>query len=131
MFIFLLLYPVPLSNNDFISRYVFLYRIIFSVMNYFMFFFHVIIGFFDSISRIFLGAGIGILTVARIDRSLLPRGYEHLDNGKIISMTNTGVYEGNDHLHIFLLFFRVTLFLIHFGFKSGGQYSFVLVAETG
>jgi hypothetical protein len=34
----------------------------FSVVNYFMFFFHVIIGFFDSISRIFLGAGIGILT---------------------------------------------------------------------
>ena len=92
MLMLLLLYRVPLSNNNCISRYVFLYRKMFSVVNYFMFFFHVIIGFFDSISRIFLGAGIGILTVARIDRSLLPRGYEHLDNGKIISMTNTTVY---------------------------------------
>ena len=92
MLMFLLLYRVPLSNNNCISRYVFLYRKMFSVVNYFMFFFHVIIGFFDILSRLFLGAGIGILTVARIDRSLLPRGYEHLDNGKIISMTNTTVY---------------------------------------
>jgi hypothetical protein len=51
-----------------------------------MFFFHVIIGFFDSISRIALGAGIGILAVERNDRSWLPRGYEHIYNGKIIIM---------------------------------------------
>jgi hypothetical protein len=92
MLMFLLLYRVRLLNNNFISRYVFLCRKMFNVVNYFMFFFHVIIGFFDSISRIFLGAGIGILTVARIDRSLLPRGYERLDNGKIIIMTNNTVY---------------------------------------
>ena len=62
----------------------------FSVLNYLMFFFHVIIGFFDSISRIALGAGIGILAVERIDRNVLPRGYEHIDNDKITSVTNTG-----------------------------------------
>jgi hypothetical protein len=33
---------------------------------------------------IVLGAGIGILAVERIDRNVLPRGYEHIDNGKII-----------------------------------------------
>jgi hypothetical protein len=46
-----------------------------------MFFFNVIIGFFGCISRILLGALIGILSMARIDRSLLPSGYEHLDSG--------------------------------------------------
>ena len=98
---FLLLYCVLLStNNNFISRYIFLYRKMFSVLNYLMFFFHVIIGFFDSISRIALGAGIGILAVERNDRNVLPRGYEHIDNDKITSVTNTGgVYYWNDHLH--------------------------------
>jgi hypothetical protein len=57
-----------------------------------MFFLHVIIGFLDNISIIFLGAGIGILAVERNDRSWLPRGYEHIYNGKIIIMTNTAEY---------------------------------------
>ena len=64
----------------------------FNVMNYLMFFLHVIIGFLDNISIIFLGAGIGILAVERNDRSWLPRGYEHIYNGKIIIMTNTAEY---------------------------------------
>jgi hypothetical protein len=46
-----------------------------------MFFFNVMTGFFGCISIILLGTLIGILTVARIDRSLLPSGYEHLDSG--------------------------------------------------
>jgi hypothetical protein len=41
----------------------------FNVMNYLMFFLHVIIGFLDNISIIFLGAGIGMLAVERNDRS--------------------------------------------------------------
>jgi hypothetical protein len=45
-----------------------------------MFFLHVIIGFLDNISIIFLGTGIGILAVEQNDRSWLPRGYEHIYN---------------------------------------------------
>lgn len=62
-------------------RFLFFFRKLFSVLMYFMFFFHVIIGFLTCIRRILLGGAIGILTLARIDRSLLPRGFEQLDSG--------------------------------------------------
>ena len=81
-----------------------MYKKIFKVVNYLMFFLHVIIGFLDNISIIFLGVGIGILAVERNDRSLLPRGYEHIDNGKIINMTNTVRYTNETTIYIFSFF---------------------------
>ncbi|XP_052094984.1 stimulated by retinoic acid gene 6 protein-like [Mytilus californianus] len=86
-------------------------RKLFSVLMYFMFFFHVIIGFFTCIRRILLGGAIGILTLARIDRSLLPRGYEHLDSGyaTYVGLIMLELYHRNPILIVFCEELRQTL----------------------
>ncbi|XP_071157759.1 stimulated by retinoic acid gene 6 protein-like [Mytilus edulis] len=86
-------------------------RKLFSVLMYFMFFFHVIIGFLTCIRRILLGGAIGILTLARIDRSLLPRGFEQLDSGykSYVGLIMLELYHRNPILIVFCEELRQTL----------------------
>ncbi|CAC5380464.1 STRA6 [Mytilus coruscus] len=53
----------------------------FNVLSFFMFFFHVIIGFVSCVSRIMIGLVIGMVSLARIDRCMLPMGFEKYDKG--------------------------------------------------
>ncbi|VDI33652.1 Hypothetical predicted protein, partial [Mytilus galloprovincialis] len=53
----------------------------FNILSFFMFFFHVIIAFVSCLTRITAGLWIGLISLARIDKYMLPRGYEKQDTG--------------------------------------------------
>lgn len=75
----------------------------FNVTTFFMFFFHAIIGFFASISRILISVVIGVVSLARIDRCMLPKGFEKYDKGysTYIGMIMVDVYHRNPIMTVF------------------------------
>ncbi|CAH3020701.1 unnamed protein product, partial [Porites evermanni] len=57
-------------------------RRLFSIMSYF-FFFNILVGLFSGFLRIILGIVVGLVFLARIDRSTLMQGFQRLDRGII------------------------------------------------
>ncbi|XP_035385691.1 stimulated by retinoic acid gene 6 protein-like isoform X2 [Electrophorus electricus] len=49
--------------------------------NYFFFFYNVILGVGSCVLRLFANSFVGLLLVSRIDRTIMPRGYELMDKG--------------------------------------------------
>ncbi|XP_076869633.1 stimulated by retinoic acid gene 6 protein-like isoform X2 [Brachyhypopomus gauderio] len=49
--------------------------------NYFFFFYNVILGLGTCVLRLFINSFVGLLLVSRINRSIMPRGYEIMDIG--------------------------------------------------
>ena len=56
-------------------------RQLFSIASYFFFFYNIILGFFAALIRILKGLLLGIIFMARIDRTCLMQGYETWDKG--------------------------------------------------
>ncbi|XP_076093944.1 stimulated by retinoic acid gene 6 protein-like [Mytilus galloprovincialis] len=54
---------------------------VFNILSFFMFFFHVIIGVVGCLNRIMIGLAIGLISLARLDRCMLPMGFEKYDKG--------------------------------------------------
>ena len=50
-------------------------------MSYFFFFFNILVGLFSGFLRITLGIVLGVVFLARIDRSTLMQGFQRLDRG--------------------------------------------------
>ncbi|XP_052095156.1 stimulated by retinoic acid gene 6 protein-like [Mytilus californianus] len=76
---------------------------IFNILSFFMFFFHVIIGFISCINRILIGLLIGLVSLARIDKCMLPRGFEKFDKGysTYIGMLMVEVHHRNPVASVF------------------------------
>lgn len=75
--------------TDIIIRYhlppylivVFVNRRFFTIFSYFFFFYGILVGFFTCLQRVAIGVVIGVLQLLRLDRCLLPRGWEEWDAG--------------------------------------------------
>ncbi|KAK0139553.1 Stimulated by retinoic acid gene 6 protein-like [Merluccius polli] len=53
----------------------------FSCFSYFFFFYNVVLGLTTCVQRLFCSLGIGTVLLARIDRTIMPKGYETRDLG--------------------------------------------------
>ncbi|XP_076093951.1 stimulated by retinoic acid gene 6 protein-like isoform X2 [Mytilus galloprovincialis] len=75
----------------------------FNILSFFMFFFHVIIGFVSCLTRITTGLWIGLISLARIDKYMLPKGYEKQDKGysAYIGMLMVEVHHRNPVASVF------------------------------
>ena len=56
-------------------------RRLFSILSYFFFFFNILVGLFSGFLRIIFGIVLGVVFLARIDRSTLMQGFQRLDRG--------------------------------------------------
>ena len=56
-------------------------RRLFSIMSYFFFFFNILVGLFSGFLRITLGIVLGVVFLARIERSTLMQGFQKFDEG--------------------------------------------------
>ena len=56
-------------------------RRLFSIMSYFFFFFNILVGLFSGFLRITLGIVLGVVFLARIERSTLMHGFQKFDEG--------------------------------------------------
>ncbi|EDO30951.1 predicted protein, partial [Nematostella vectensis] len=54
---------------------------LFHICTYFLFFFNIFLGVVSCLTRILIGAGIGVLFLARTQKSLVARDYELMDPG--------------------------------------------------
>ena len=76
-----------------IDWFIFLYcRRLFSIMSYFLFFFNILVGLFSGFLRITLGIVLGVVFLARIDRSTLMQGFQRLDRGMSKSLKGETVH---------------------------------------
>ena len=50
-------------------------------MSYLLFFFNILVGLFSGFFRIILGMVLGVVFLARIDRSTLMQGFQRFDEG--------------------------------------------------
>ncbi|XP_076093948.1 stimulated by retinoic acid gene 6 protein-like [Mytilus galloprovincialis] len=75
----------------------------FNILSFFMFFFHVIIGFISCLNRILIGLLIGLVSLARIDKCMLPKGFEKFDKGysTYIGMLMVEVHHRNPVASVF------------------------------
>ena len=55
-------------------------------MSYFLFFFNILVGLFSGFLRITLGIVLGVVFLARIDRSTLMQGFQRFDRGMLKSL---------------------------------------------
>ena len=55
-------------------------------MSYFLFFFNILVGLFSGFLRIIFGIVLGVVFLARIDRSTLMQGFQRLDQGMLKSL---------------------------------------------
>ncbi|XP_062592132.1 stimulated by retinoic acid gene 6 protein-like [Saccostrea cucullata] len=69
-------------------------RRVYQNLSYFLFFYYILIGLFRCVYRVLVSMCLGILNIARMDRSLLFPGYEHFD---ISYMTYLGFLEVELH----------------------------------
>ncbi|KAF5891616.1 stimulated by retinoic acid 6 protein-like isoform X1, partial [Clarias magur] len=60
--------PIALNN-----------RKVFHNVNYFLFFFNVILGLMSCIERLMKSTAVGLMLLSRIERAIMPRGFENLD----------------------------------------------------
>ena len=67
-------------------------RRLFSIMSYFFFFFNILVGLFSGFLRITLGIVLGVVFLARIDRSTLMQGFQRLDRGMWKSLKGETVH---------------------------------------
>ncbi|CAH3199153.1 unnamed protein product [Porites evermanni] len=67
-------------------------RRLFSIMSYFSFFFNILVGLFSGFLRIILGIVLGLVFLARIDRSTLMQGFQRLDRGMWKSLKGETVH---------------------------------------
>ena len=65
---------------------------LFSIMSYFLFFFNILVGLFSGFLRITLGIVLGVVFLARIDRSTLMQGFQRLDRGMSKSLKGETVH---------------------------------------
>ena len=76
-----------------IDWFIYLYcRRLFSIMSYFLFFFNILVGLFSGFLRITLGIVLGVVFLARIDRSTLMQGFQRLDRGMSKSLKGETVH---------------------------------------
>ncbi|VDI19263.1 Hypothetical predicted protein [Mytilus galloprovincialis] len=75
----------------------------FNILSFLMFFFHVIIGFVSCLTRITAGLWISLISLARIDKNMLPKGYEKQDTGysAYIGMLMVEVHHRNPVASVF------------------------------
>ena len=55
-------------------------------MSYFFFFFNILVGLLSGFLRITLGIVVGLVFLARIDRSTLMQGFQRFDRGMLKSL---------------------------------------------
>ena len=61
-------------------------RRLFSITSYFFFIFNILVGLFSGFLRITLAIVLGVVFLARIDRSTLTQGFQRLDGGMLKSL---------------------------------------------
>ncbi|XP_053321768.1 stimulated by retinoic acid gene 6 protein-like [Spea bombifrons] len=83
----------------------------FQNFSYFLFFYNVIVGFGSSIKRLVHSLVFGSLLIGRIDRTLLPRGFETMDTGHKtwIGMLYVDLYHNNPVLKSFCYILLTTV----------------------
>lgn len=59
-----------------------LLRRAFHNFNYFFFFFNMILGVMNCLLRVIKSAAVGLMLVSRIERTIMPEGFETLDSSK-------------------------------------------------
>lgn len=59
-----------------------LHRKVFHNFNYYFFFFNMMLGIMSCIMRLVKSAAVGLMLVSRIERTIMPEGFEALDSSK-------------------------------------------------
>ena len=77
--------------SDWLIYYLYCRRL-FSIMSYFFFFFNILVGLFSGFLRIIFGIVLGVVFLARIDRSTLMQGFQRLDRGMSKSLKGETVH---------------------------------------
>ena len=67
-------------------------RRLFSIMSYFFFFFNILVGLFSGFLRITLGIVVGVVFLARLERSTLMQGFQRFDEGMSKSLKGKTVH---------------------------------------
>lgn len=74
---------VVCSNLKLQFAFPFTFRKAFHCFNYFFFFYNVVMGVSNCILRLLCSIVVGTWLVSRIDRTIMQRGYEKMDAGKL------------------------------------------------
>ena len=87
MFIWLIDWLIDWLTDWLIDWLINLYcRRLFSIMSYFLFFFNILVGLFSGFLLIIFGIVLGVVFLARIDRSTLMQGFQRFDRGMLKSL---------------------------------------------
>ncbi|CAH3155737.1 unnamed protein product [Porites lobata] len=73
-------------------------RRLFSIMSYFFFFFNILVGLFSGFLRITLGIVVGVVFLARLERSTLMQGFQRFDEGMSKSLKGKTVHAFDAYL---------------------------------
>lgn len=71
-----------MGHQMFVSHLVLLPRRAFHCFTYFFFFYNVVLGLGACLLRLVRSLVLGVMLLARIDRTIMPRGYEARDLGE-------------------------------------------------
>ncbi|XP_073250424.1 receptor for retinol uptake STRA6-like [Porites lutea] len=83
-------------------------RRLFSIMSYFFFFFNILVGLFSGFLRIILGIVLGVVFLARIDRSTLMQGFQRLDRAFVAYLGFINLLVAQSH-PVMLLFCQLLI----------------------
>ena len=93
LFFYLFIWKIIYMFIWLIDLLIYLYcRRLFSIMSYFLFFFNILVGLFSGFLRIIFGIVLGVVFLARIDRSTLMQGFQRLDRGMSKSLKGETVH---------------------------------------